>query len=1752
MEIRIINIDFALTRPVAGIDLTHSAFAYPSVKFPRVPVIRVFGATSAGQKIFPYFYVPYDGPLDSKSVYRFIYQLGRSINHAMAISLRIPSENTFKTQFVAAIILVKGIPFYGFHAKYSYFIKIYLTDPGLLNRVIELLSKGVVMGKCFQTYESHIPYLPQFFIDHNLLGMDYLKLANFRIRKPLPKMSFCENISTNQIFNDRTTSQSLIWPESMSLERESFCELELDAVAGDILNRTEILERPRKPLIDLTRGTEIFDTKLVPSLKSLWEDESRRRAIKNLSSIPSTAPQESNKPLPKTQQTLLNSLYALIEQHKLAKVHKTQNTQDSGDSETLYNFPKFEHDAIPTIFSAVSALYFGGQIITKTKLTASQAKEDNASLSYKVNSEVFDGEEIIYQMSQAFDRIREESARLSENVAAEDRQVEDSFIEVDEFALTQNIEIKDVETYVEELEAAAELEIDDENMQREENMEEEQEEEEEEDDDDEDEEEEEEEDEEQEEEGGGRGGGEDNFDDEFWSDQNESHENHPPSTLFKSRKGKEKFNGVHEDIDDMETLLDNQKMKVQNFTSDEKDQEFINEQVLTFQTFEKQQIFLELEAETIRKKYSAESIHFALTKVESRGQNTGNLDQVDGPSSPTVDQNKKKRVGDQNSDDIEDSDEETNRSSKQRQSQLRRSSLKISLPPDPPKKNIAKKSVSFTISSNREDQRFKPVPKLRTSNFEEAKLRAKKSTEKILTLESLSTEIQQNGLADGEISISESDFSAVKNFNTKLLPDSNVLTFDLVTSQLTSFEENKKTFISKLDQMWSPKATEFENWSFFHDPPIPISPKKFSSLEPNLLNSLSQGSSNKFNLLLLPGSQLKKENFTESTLVHLKESEHLNNQSFSHDMHDKMPENNNQEESEFSSIMDTLDLAVKSISQTPPKAPRLLTVFRLKSGPPTLKHLYGNWESQPERIYKDPYFSNTADVSRGGVKIFSSKQFKLHSETDLSHVADFSAVSSCKFPVGINVEISLSMESLKTSYGLDQNSAKSFVLGIHHDFPVNWTLAKGPPSRKTVEKWIQENPDPNLDSMTQEERILAQKGSQLEAPTPKNKFGYKYSQIRTEALNHELQHLISMSVEILTCSMTEADRVLAKLPKIKLPDPKSEAVIAIFYCFQGHTENSRHRNNGHRSGYHVGAIIVGDNEDDELEKPMPFRLNGISGYPVETVETEIQLLHTLVAKIREFDPDILLGYEVHLSSWGYLIERANLAYEYDLLKELSRMNNNVKTKFGRERDPFSYEGTCSIACSGRIFLNVWRLMRKELTLTNYSLENTVFHVLHRRTPKFSPATLYSWYFAKGLKRWRSLAYYIERVQFSLDLLDETSFLARSCEFARVYGMDLFSVISRGSQFRVESILSRITRPENFVQLSPTKEQVRKMRAIECMPLILEPKTKFYKNPMAVLDFQSLYPSVMIGYNICYSTCLGRLKDLGEPKQFGAMDLLEIPMDIVEALKDHLYVTHNGVVFVKSHVREGTLGRMLKEILETRVMVKASMILYKNDPGLLRILEARQLGLKLVANVTYGYCGASFSGRMPCAEIADSIVETGRRSLESCCEILIGTLKAMKMVADNFNEWGGTIVYGDTDSMFVELPNRSLESAFQIGMTIADYVSIRNPIPMKLKFEKIYLPSVLLAKKRYVGFMYETPDDIGKPPIFDAKGIETVRRDGFPAMSKIVEDSLKILFRDQDMSELKEYLYRQWDKIMTNRVELNDLIIATEFKLKNYR
>jgi DNA polymerase zeta len=214
----------------------------------------------------------------------------------------------------------------------------------------------------------------------------------------------------------------------------------------------------------------------------------------------------------------------------------------------------------------------------------------------------------------------------------------------------------------------------------------------------------------------------------------------------------------------------------------------------------------------------------------------------------------------------------------------------------------------------------------------------------------------------------------------------------------------------------------------------------------------------------------------------------------------------------------------------------------------------------------------------------------------------------------------------------------------------------------------------------------------------------------------------------------------------------------------------------------------------------------------------------------------------------------------------------------------------------------------------------------------------------------------------------------------------------------------------------------------------------------------------------------------------------VPYSTFVQYRNDLTVSPNGYVYVKPHIRVGVLPRMLAELLETRAMIKKTAKTCKDNAGMQRILDSMQMGLKLIANVTYGYTAASFTGHMPFVELADSIVQSGREILERSIQHINSTYTDLARV-----------VYGDTDSVFVYMPGQEKKAAFEIGVEMVERITAMNPTPIKLKFEKVYLPCVLLAKKRYVGFKYETLESSVE---FEAKGIETIRRDGCMSLSLI--------------------------------------------------
>ncbi|XP_068631167.1 DNA polymerase zeta catalytic subunit isoform X2 [Battus philenor] len=585
------------------------------------------------------------------------------------------------------------------------------------------------------------------------------------------------------------------------------------------------------------------------------------------------------------------------------------------------------------------------------------------------------------------------------------------------------------------------------------------------------------------------------------------------------------------------------------------------------------------------------------------------------------------------------------------------------------------------------------------------------------------------------------------------------------------------------------------------------------------------------------------------------------------------------------------------------------------------------------------------------------------------------------------------------------------------------------------------------------------------------------------------------------------------------PDPAIDAIQAIFIYVKNDCPSN------HFLQKSISEVLV----VDSLQVPK-YLDRCIFDVNVTYIDNEVQCLEKLIELVKKHDPDIMCGYEIEMNSWGYIIERAqNLGME--IVKEISRITEKNRQKRWRNDDS-ELEGRVI----GRITFNVWRLFRHELALSSYSFENCMFVILNERVPTYSYAQLAEWWNDESrLLRWIPVEYYLTKLSGTVKMLEKLDMINRTSELARLFGLQWWEVLSRGSQFRVESLMLRAARPLNLVALSPTVRQRAAMRAPECLPLIFEPESRFYSDPVIVLDFQSLYPSMMIAYNYCFSTCIGRVQNINRdsPYEFGAWRL-RIPKTKLDTLVQNELVHWSpvGVGFIKSSVRRGVLPALLRRILAARQAVKKNMKM-QTDEAVKKSMHSRQLGLKLIANVTYGYTAANFSGRMPCVEVGDSVVAKGRETLE----------RAIKLVENN-SKWKAKVIYGDTDSMFVLVPGADKSRAFEIGQEIADAVTADNPSPVALKLEKVYKHCILQTKKRYVGYMYESPEQ--EKPIYEAKGIETVRRDGCPAGVKLLQQSLCELFDTGDMSRVKRIVCTTLSRLIDGTLPPGDLFFTREY------
>ena len=597
------------------------------------------------------------------------------------------------------------------------------------------------------------------------------------------------------------------------------------------------------------------------------------------------------------------------------------------------------------------------------------------------------------------------------------------------------------------------------------------------------------------------------------------------------------------------------------------------------------------------------------------------------------------------------------------------------------------------------------------------------------------------------------------------------------------------------------------------------------------------------------------------------------------------------------------------------------------------------------------------------------------------------------------------------------------------------------------------------------------------------------------------------------------------------------------------------------------------------------------------------------------------------------------------LDKINEANESVEQTWqgsglGSDWDDRVGAGVAAASIVGRLIFSGWKIVAEEVKHPNASyLPAVVFAVLNKRMPHHDDLLLTKWY-ASGHERWRTLNHRLNQATASLLLFDALDIIGRAGEAARLSGVEFSQSFPgiRGSQYKVEGVLLRalqslrsdergskkgrraesefFTQQTNYSEVSgktksqsqspwklrrfnmekervrtlenrqyfffsPSQEDVKKQEALEVQALTLEPQSGHFTDPVVVCDFTALYPSLIIAYNLCYSTVAGKLdyhstrgemqmegKTRGKvgPFFYSERRTASVLKDHFKSLshqnimtpnaatfsKDRAYVAPTGTLYVSESVLKGVLPQVLDEILTTRAMLKKAAKEYKKNvkglsPAILRQLEARQLALKYVANVTYGYTSATFSGRCAMPLLADTIVETGRRTLQKAMNIANQWGQGVDPWGKKDNDWlGAEVIYGDTDSLFIRMPGRNHKQAFEFGEKFCKAVTSLNPPPVQLKLEKVYVGSIMQTMKRYCGMKYDSKDQ--KKPNFEAKGLECIRRDQCALTQKVLKNALITLFK-HGIDAVREFLFRQWALIFAGDLPVSDFILTGRVRSK---
>ena len=561
-------------------------------------------------------------------------------------------------------------------------------------------------------------------------------------------------------------------------------------------------------------------------------------------------------------------------------------------------------------------------------------------------------------------------------------------------------------------------------------------------------------------------------------------------------------------------------------------------------------------------------------------------------------------------------------------------------------------------------------------------------------------------------------------------------------------------------------------------------------------------------------------------------------------------------------------------------------------------------------------------------------------------------------------------------------------------------------------------------------------------------------------------------------------------------DAKKDPILMISYYYSPQGRKGNDINNNNNIGNEINSNIGDGNSSSATAiRQGVITYKDIDREFIEKVGTEAEMIERFAQLASSLDADIITGYNSSNFDMRYIMERAEaLGIKFNISRfsgatkiESHGLANKVKIS-GREHiDMYSVvKFIATVAASTDI-----------LRLNRYTLKNVYEAVSKEKKQDIDKGLIYR-IWDEGGERLAELAEYNLSDSYALYEVFRT-FFPLALQLSATTGLMLSDVSVSTTGQLVEFLLMRYAYAfGNMIPNKPGDYEVRKRSMNPIIGAYVKTPDPGIYDSLAVFDFRSLYPSIIMSHNID-------------------------PSSLCTDCKEY-YESPDGTRFDKA--KKCIVPEILRMLIGKRNEVKK---LFKADPDSI-ILGARSQALKITANSFYGYLGYARS-RWYSRECASSVTAYARYYI--------------KDTIDKAEAYGLKVIYSDTDSVALLMQGKPKE----LALGFAKSVNAKLPESMELELEDFYTRAVFVSKKakneeRGAKKKYAMISESGRIKI---RGFELVRRDWSGIARKTQQEVLEAILRHGSITQVLDIVRNVIASIRSGSVDMKEMAISTQLR-----